>query len=382
MLSLLKISANNRLMPKLKDPSVKKALLIISSSAALSLSLAFLSPKQYRSSAKIVIYNVDMTNSFLKEFSTFYSFNERRKLQEYIISNSLDQKFLERLAKENGLLSADMAEDEKYEFIARFRERFNVLQTETGAFQLTYTDSNRHRAQHVLAASVAEIQNVMASLTQAPIAKMASNIKQQLEATLTEIKKVSATVVKDNPQKATVAKELIFARERYSELLLTHTAKHPKVRTLVAKIKSLEDQLGEGANTDGTDDDTTFLSVAGIKKPTIVTPSIAGNQLRAGDISTSSLFTSSKLELLDTLQQTYGSLLKKYQDLSLAMPVEAAKSEAMVRVLDEPSLPKYPIKPNKKYFLLYGLLVGMFISIIQIQELRTFVTKLVQSRLK
>ena len=239
------------------------------------------------------------------------------------------------------------------EFLFSLYERFPQLKDEVGLEDPFADDLSKAQALYALReriesfslggsthhiAAVGSSPSLAQELSTAVVERLVDTLKEEREGLLVSAREAIAGHVRELAGELNAIEESIRASDEEGlsgelrrakadlEALLVHyTEKHPKVFKLKQEAQSLENRLKalQAANLDKGISDVPRSEAA--KEPT---------------------------------QDVYNELLKKLSYLKIALSLEQEESEQHVQIVSEPSYAIVPYFPNKKLFVLLGVVIG------------------------
>ena len=158
--------------------------------------------------------------------------------------------------------------------------------------------------------------------------------------------------------------ELNQLRAQLLDLRSRYTDEHPDVRALITRIARLEKIAAQTPATAPPANDSELGNARA---------EIAGLKDRLNDVERNMAMFQSRVDAAPRVEQelatltrdyervkeTYLALLKQKMDAEMAARLEARFTGDQLRVLDPGYLPDQPYSPNKRLFLLAGLLLGL-----------------------
>jgi polysaccharide chain length determinant protein (PEP-CTERM system associated) len=191
----------------------------------------------------------------------------------------------------------------------------------------------------------------------------------------------SVTTPSDPALSMTTAQQLDAAQTRLKLLKMHYTADHPDVRTLERTITDLQAKLQEEAKTPATPPTkpVTPAEIARQKRVRdlraeleVIDHQLASNEAEASRLKATAGSYQAKVDALpsreselveltrdySTLQQTYTTLLAKYEDSKVAANLERRQIGEQFKVLDSASLPQRPYNLKKRLTALAGGVAG------------------------
>ena len=316
-------------------------VLLILASAAVSVGVSFQLPERFKSSSTLSIQSSYFKNPLVNDLiSEEYDHNELRARREALLRMALGDQFLNELAQRFELFPEDLDPNEQAVELELLRQRIEFFSLNPNTYQVSVTGVNKQEIFEMNSLILDQMIQVLLEQRISVLTQTKDAIEGHVEELGATLKEVVASEGRESPE--SIRSELQNVRADLQALLLHYSEQHPDVFILQRKADSLQNLLNavEAGNSSASESGIQKYLGAESKRP---------------------------------IEDVFNELLQKLSYLKIVLEIESSGSTgAHVSVVEQPSLPTSPFFPNKKMFLLFGIIVGVLLSIalIAYRELR------------
>lgn len=296
--------------------------------AGAAVALAYALPKQFKSKAILNIQSSYFQNPMVNDLIT--EVNDPQELQAQrtsLLRLALDNAFLDSLAEQFNVYSPQASQDERAHTIERdlLLQRIQYYSLSPTTFEIAVTAQNPSSAQQMAS-------RVLDRMRATLINERYENLSRTRTAIENHVKNLGDNILKIATPTGEIAvqAELEKVEATLSGLLMKFTESHPEVQRLRSKQRMLAAQQPRVDKEQA--------------------PSNPSDQViaKGGQLAK------------QPSQEVYSDLLKKLNYLAIVLDMEKDRDNvSYLGIIEQPTLPVYATFPNKRLFLVLGLVVGV-----------------------
>jgi uncharacterized protein involved in exopolysaccharide biosynthesis len=327
---------------------------------AAGILMANILPKAYRASTLILVEEGRIINPLIEGLAVSTSVAERLiVLREQILGWDRINQLISKLG-----LAKDVKSQKDFEnLVLRLRKNIRVQLRGRNIINISYEGGDR-----------VEARDIVKTITDIFIAE---NLKQQTSETENAISFINDQLALY--QKKLKQAEISGMEEKLNDLLIDSTEKHPvvielrgKIRAAKTEVESGDYQAGASAITGSDGDIETLREELKNLREELAASSLdsargGANRAKLATAANEKLYSMLLLDRIEKVtvedtgvnQKLYNELLQRLETAKITQRLEASIEGTRYTVLDPARLPLKPVKPNKLYVLLAGMLVGV-----------------------
>ncbi len=298
--------------------------------AALALTLAFSLKKQFKSKAVLNIQASYFQNPLVSNLITdVYDPAELKAQRQSLLQQALSSDFIEKLGRQYGVFTTPAGTEQYGLERDLLLKRIEYFSLSPNTFQVSVVAGDRQQAHDM---NTAVLERMIATIIKERNDKLLST-RAAIERHISTLGKVLRDAeTGSNGSNAEVVKMELEKVESDMALLLQHfTGKHPEIVKLRQQADSLRSRL---ANMPQKPQQKAVV-------PAVFMTTAAQRPIR----------------------EVHDDLLKKLTNIDIVLSIEKdQKNLSYLSVVEKPSVPAAPIFPNKRMFLVFGVLAGVVLA--------------------
>ncbi len=319
----------------------KKMGIIVGLSVGLVLAGAYLlMPVKYKSSAVITIPSRYFQQPVVEDIiPSSGDSSENRALRESLLKTALSREALEAIRAKFNLFPSVGNDAKEYEIVMqKFQHRFGIVSLGLTSFQIEYLGPTAEQTFEVTKETQRVIVEKILTLRHQKLLDLRDNLIGRIDNLSFNVKGVDVPVNTARPE--VIQSELSQVQGFLASLKSRFSDEHPLVKTYKSRERLLTQWLTD-------------------KK---MLPKSNG---RVGKEKVEGLSGASFADV-----DRYSDLLKRLDRLNIVLEYESKNPESLVEVTTPALEPLSPVSPNYSLVILWGLLMGMFLSMIYVSMKR------------
>ena len=288
------------------------------------LSFSYLIKPRFKVSSVVSISPSYFQNSLMREFlSEVYDPSELHSERLSIISEALDQKFLDGISVMTGTLPGNETSQQQALRRLTLSKAIEIIPLQNSDFQISVTDTDREKAMEVNQKVIENILGILKS-------KRTKTLTNLREAIAAQLDTMSPTIGQPTSPEALKMK-IAGLESEVAQLESNFSNSHPVLQAKKKELQSLRDLL-QAAKGKATD--------------------LSGLQLKMSDKGSTNT--------------VYDDLTRKYRYLNIVLLAESDPVPSYFTIVRSPEYPLAAVWPKKGLFLLWATLLGIFTALIYI----------------
>jgi len=313
--------------------------------AVAAVAISFYLPQRFKSVSTLSIQSSYFKNPLVSDLiSEEYDHSELRARREALLRMALSDSFIDELGETFEIFSPDLSPTELALEREMLRQRIEYFSLNPNTYQISVAGEDKQETFEMNKMILDRMIETLVEQRFLVLSRTRDAIEVHVEELGATLKEVVASEGRTSPE--SVRSELQNVNADLQALLLHYSEQHPDVFHLQRKADSLTNLLKAVESEQASSDRAGLQAYIGIeaKRP---------------------------------IEDVFNELLQKLSYLKIVLDIEGSgQAGAHVSVVEQPGLPTAAFFPNKKLFLLFGLVVGLILStaLVAFKEIRRLST--------